>query len=325
MAMTSKLTYGQAIAKGLGEAMEEDEQVFVMGEDVSHGGAYGATQGLLERFGKERLRDTPISESAIVGFGVGAAVTGLRPVAEIMHMDFITCAMDQVVNQAAKMRYMFGAEATVPLVIRTPTGGWLNAAAQHSQSLEAWFAHVPGLKVATAGTAADIRALLLAAIQDDNPVVVLEPLCLYETTAEVPDNPRQLSLGEADTKRDGMDVTIVTWGAMVPRVLQAAERLSARGIEAEVIDLVSLVPWDVETVVKSVMRTYRAVVVHQAPRRAGFGAEVASIITEKAFGYLDAPVGRVAALNVPVPFSPPLEEYVFPSAEQVIDAVERVS
>ncbi len=319
------MTYAKAVGLALGEAMEEDDRVFCLGEDVGYGGAYGATQGLRERFGPDRVRDTPISEIAIVGFSVGAAVTGLRPVPEIMHFDFITVAMDQVVNQAAKMRYMFGGKATLPLVIRCGTGGWLNAAAQHSQSLEAWFTHVPGLKVAAAGTPADIRNLLRAAIRDENPVIVQEALSLYEESGEVPDEAEEWELGTAMTKRPGTDVTLVTWGAMVPRVLDASEMLAADGIEAEVIDLISLFPWDRDAVLESVARTNRLVVVHQAVRRSGFGAEVVAEMAERAFDHLDAPILRVAALNTPVPFSPPLEEYVLPTADRVVDAVKSIA
>lgn len=315
------LTYAKAVGLALAEAMEEDERVFCLGEDVGFGGAYGATQGLRERFGPERVRDTPISEEAIVGFSVGAAVAGFRPVPEIMHFDFITGAMDQVVNQAAKMRYMFGGKATLPLVIRCGTGGWLNAAAQHSQSIEAWFAHVPGLKVAAAGTPADIRALLRTAIRDDNPVVVQECLSLYETSGEVPDEPEPIELGKALPKRAGGDVTIATWGATVPIVMEAAESLAAEGIEADVLDLIWIYPWDEDAVLESVAGTHRLLVVHQACRRGGFGAEIAAVVSERGFDSLDAPVARVGALNTPIPFSPPLEEYVLPNARRVVDAV----
>ena len=260
-----------------------------------------------------------------MGFSVGAAVAGFRPVAEIMHMDFIACAMDQVVNQAAKARYMFGGKARVPMVIRAGTGGWLNAAAQHSQSLEAWFTHVPGLKVATAATAADIRTLLRAAIWDDNPVIVLEPLSLYEVKDEVPSVPGELVLGKASRKRSGSDVTVVTWGAMVPRVLEAAGTLTAGGVSCDVLDLITLSPWDTDAVLESVSRTGRLLVVHQASRRSGFGAEVAAVIGERGFDLLDAPIGRVGGLNVPVPFSPPLENFVLPDAGRVVAAVRRLA
>lgn len=276
---------------------------------------------MLERFGPERVRDTPISEAAIVGYSVGAALAGMRPVAEIMHMDFIACAMDQVVNQAAKVRYMSGGKAGAPLVIRTGTGGWLSAAAQHSQSLEAWFVHVPGIKVVTAGTPADVRTVLRAAIADESPVLVIESLSLYERQDEVPEVPKEYRLGTADVKRSGSDATVVTWGAMVPRALEAADELAAEGTQVEVVDLLSLRPWDRETVLASVERTNRVVVAHQAHRHGGFGAEVAATIAERAFDSLDAPVSRVGSLDVPVPFSPPLEEYVLPNADRIADAV----
>ncbi len=319
--VVTRLSYARAIALALGEAMDADQRVFVLGEDVAHGGAYGATHALLERFGPERVRDTPISEAAIVGYSVGAALAGMRPVAEIMHMDFIACAMDQVVNQAAKVRYMSGGKAGAPLVIRTGTGGWLSAAAQHSQSLEAWFVHVPGIKVVTAGTPADVRTVLRAAIADESPVLVIESLSLYERQDEVPEVPKEYRLGTADVKRSGSDATVVTWGAMVPRALEAADELAAEGTQVEVVDLLSLRPWDRETVLASVERTNRVVVAHQAHRHGGFGAEVAATIAERAFDSLDAPVSRVGSLDVPVPFSPPLEEYVLPNADRIADAV----
>jgi pyruvate dehydrogenase E1 component beta subunit len=319
-----RLTYSAAVVLALGEAMEADDRVFVLGEDVAHGGAYGATRGLLDRFGPERVRDTPISEAAIVGMSLGAAMAGLRPVCEIMHMDFIACAMDQVVNQAAKVRYMSGGKAAAPIVVRCGVGGWLNAAAQHSQSLEAWFTHIPGVKVATAGTAAEIRGLLHAAIADPDPVIVMEPLSLYEERGDVPDERPTIALGRADVKRRGSDATVVTWGAMVPRVNEAADVLAAEGVDVEVIDLLTLSPWDVETVSASVERTGRAVVAHQAHRLGGFGAEVAATITERAWARLSAPVERVGALDVPVPFSPPLESFVLPDAHRVAAAVRSV-
>lgn len=304
--------------------MEADPRAFVVGEDVAHGGAYGATRGLLDRFGSERVRDTPISEAAIVGVSLGAAMAGMRPIAEIMHMDFIACAMDQVVNQAAKVRYMSGGKAAAPIVIRCGVGGWLSAAAQHSQSLEAWFTHIPGLKVVTAGNAADIRAVLHAAIADPDPVIVMESLALYSERGEVSeDRPTEQVLGRADVKRRGNDVTIVTWGAMVPRVLEAAEALAGDGVDAEVVDLLTLWPWD--TVLGSVGRTGRAVVTHQAHRRSGFGGEVAATITERAWGHLSAPVARVGSLDVPVPFSPPLEDFVLPDAQRITAAVRSLA
>jgi pyruvate/2-oxoglutarate/acetoin dehydrogenase E1 component len=319
-----RLSYSKAVTLALAEAMESDENVFCLGEDVGYGGAYGATQGLRDRFGAARVRDTPISESAIVGFSIGAAMSGMRPVAEIMHMDFIAIAMDQVVNQAAKMRYMFGGKAKVPLTIRCGVGGYLNAAAQHSQSLEAWFAHVPGLKVVCAATPADIRQILRDSVLDDNPVIVLEPLGLYETFGEVPETYERRPLGRADIKRRGEDVTIVTWGRTVPEVLEAAELLAAERIDCEVIDLLSLMPWDEKAVLDSVWRTNNLVVVHQAPRRAGYGAEIAATITEKAFKELDRPVARICGLNTPVPFAPEMENYVLPKAARIAAEVRKL-
>jgi pyruvate dehydrogenase E1 component beta subunit len=252
-------------------------------------------------------------------------MVGMRPVCEIMHMDFIACAMDQVVNQAAKVRYMSGGKASAPMVIRCGVGGWLNAAAQHSQSLEAWFTHVPGVKVATAGTAADVRAILHGAIADPDPVIVMEPLGLYAERGEVPEEPPTRALGRADVKRRGDDATAVTWGAMVPRVLEAADSLAAEGVSVEVVDLLTLSPWDVETTLASVERTGRAIVVHQAYRSSGFGAEVAATITERAWGRLSSPVARVGGLDVPVPFSPPLEEFALPDAARVAAAVRSLT
>lgn len=319
-----KLSYSKAVILALSEAMEIDPEVFCLGEDVGYGGAYGATQGLRDRFGAARVRDTPISESAIVGFSVGAAMAGMRPVAEIMHMDFTTIAMDQIVNQAAKMRYMFGGKARVPITIRCGVGGYLNAGAQHSQSLEAWFAHVPGLKVATAATAADIRRVLRASIDDDNPVMVLEHLSLYDSIGEVPEAYEPAPLGAADIKRRGDDVTIVTWGRTLPEVLEATDILARERIQCEVIDLLSLVPWDQQTILGSVWKTNNLLVVHQANKRAGFGAEIAATISEKAFKELDNPVARVCALDTPVPFAPQLEDYVLPKAHRIVDAVRKL-
>lgn len=317
-----EMTYADAVAAGLRDAMRDDDRVWVLGEDVAEGGAYGATQGLRDEFGAGRVRNTPISENAIVGFAVGASITGTRPVAEIMHMDFIACAMDQVVNQLAKIRYMVGGKTAAPVTLRCGVGGWLQAAAQHSQSLEAWFTHIPGLKVAAAAQPADIRGVLLSAIRDDNPTIVLESLALYPTKGEVPDGPVERPVGRADRKREGSDVTLITWGGAVPQVLKAAGELADKGIQAEVVDLLWLYPFDREAMLESVSRTHYAVVVHQAYGRAGLGAEIAAFLSEEAHGDLDAPVRRVAALDVPVPFAPKLEEYVLPSAERIVRAVE---
>jgi pyruvate dehydrogenase E1 component beta subunit len=251
-------------------------------------------------------------------------LSGMRPVAEIMHMDFIAIAMDQVVNQAAKMRYMFGGKAKVPLTIRCGVGGYLNAAAQHSQSLESWFTHIPGLKVMSAATPADIRQVLRDAILDDNPVLVLEPFSVYESAGDVPETYTRRSIGYADVKRRGEDITIVTWGSTVPEVLAAAESLAGDSIDCEVIDLLSLSPWDQKTVLDSVWRTNRAMVVHQAHKTSGYGAEIAATITERAFDELDGPVTRVCALDTPIPFAPEQERYVLPTASRIVTEVRRL-
>jgi pyruvate dehydrogenase E1 component beta subunit len=315
------ISYADAVAEGLACAMSEDERVWVLGEDVAEGGAYGATQGLRDQFGSGRVRNTPISEAAIVGFSVGAAMTGTRPVPEIMHMDFIACAMDQVVNQMAKMRYMVSGKTSVPVTVRCGVGGWLNAAAQHSQSLEAWFTHVPGLKVAAAADASDIKGVLLAAVRDENPVIVLESLALYPSKAHVPEEPYERPVGSSSRKREGDDVTLITWGGALPRVLAAADRLAAENVQADVIDLLWLAPFDREAVLESVARTHRAVIIHQACRRGGFGGELVAFLNDEAFDYLDAPVRRVAGLDVPVPFAPSLEDYVLPNVDRILAVV----
>ena len=319
---TAQGTYADAVAAGLREAMREDDRVWVLGEDVAEGGAYGATQGLRGEFGAHRVRNTPISETAIVGFSVGAAITGTRPVAEIMHMDFIACAMDQVVNQLAKVRYMVGGKTTVPVTLRCGVGGWLQAAAQHSQSLEAWFTHIPGLKVAAAAEPADIKGVLLSAIRDDNPTIVLEQLALYPRKGDLPEGRIERPAGRGARKRAGSDVTLITWGGALPHVLKAADELAERSISAEVIDLLWLYPFDRELLLESVARTHYAVVVHQAYRRSGLGAEIAAFLAEEAHADLHAPVKRVAGLDVPVPFTPTLEDWVLPSARRIVEAVE---
>ncbi len=324
MTAERRLSYADAIAEGLALAMREDDRVWVLGEDVAEGGAYGATQGLREEFGAQRVRNTPISEGAIVGFSVGAAMTGTRPVAEIMHMDFIACAMDQVVNQMAKMRYMVSGKTSVPVTVRCGVGGWLNAAAQHSQSLESWFTHIPGLKVAAAAEAADIKGILLAAVRDDNPVIVLESLALYPSKGEVPEEPFERPVGSSARKREGADVTLITWGGCLPRVLEAADQLAAEDVDADVIDLLWLQPFDRDAVLESVARTHRAAVVHQAYRRSGFGAELVAFLNEHAFDHLDAPVARIAGLDVPVPFAPSLEDYVLPNVDHIVNVVKEL-
>jgi pyruvate dehydrogenase E1 component beta subunit len=316
-----EITYAEAIAETLRTEMRLDPRVFVMGEDVgAFGGLFGGTKGLLEEFGPERVRDTPISEAALIGAGVGAAITGMRPMVEIQFVDFTACAMDQIVNQAAKIRFMLGGKAQVPLVIRTPYGTGLKLASQHSQSLEAWFAHVPGLLVAMPSTPADAKGLLVTALRDPNPVIVLEHKLLYPTRGPVPEEQYSIPFGQADVKRPGTDVTIVATGLMVSKSLAAADRLAADGIEAEVVDPRTLVPLDKATIIESVKKTGRLVVVHEAVKRGGFGGEIASIIAEEAFDYLDAPIRRVAGRNVPIAFNEVLEKKAVPDVEDIAAA-----
>jgi pyruvate/2-oxoglutarate/acetoin dehydrogenase E1 component len=318
----TELSYSQAVNAALREEMLRDPLVLLLGEDIGeHGGAFGVTRGLWKEFGAKRVVNTPISEAAIVGAAVGAALAGCRPVAEIMYMDFITLAMDQIVNQAAKMRYMFGGKATLPLVVRTPAGAGRGNAAQHMQSLEAWFVHVPGLKVVVPSTPYDAKGLLKTAIRDDNPVVFVEHKLLYATKGEVPEQEYTIPLGQADIKRDGHDVTIVATSRMVQFALGAADTLQQEGISAEVVDPRTLVPLDISTIVDSVKKTHRAVVVHEACRRGGIGAEIAAEIQERAFDYLDAPILRVANPDVPIPFAKDLEAAAIPDEPRIVAAV----
>ena len=301
-----EITYAEAIREALREEMKRDERVYIIGEDVGRfGGCFGVTKGLWEEFGGERVKDTPISETAIIGSSVGAAATGMRPVPEIMFCDFMGVAMDEITNQAAKMRYMFGGKVKLPMVVRTPVGGGLSAAAQHSQSLEAWFTHLPGLKVVMPSTPYDAKGLLKAAIRDDNPVIFLEHKMLYGVKGEVPEEEYIVPLGVADVKREGKDITIIATSMMVHKSLEAAKELEKEGISVEVIDPRTLYPLDEEKILESVKKTHRAIVVHEAVERSGFGGEIVAIIMEKAFEYLDAPVKRVCAINTPIPFSPP--------------------
>jgi len=318
-------TYLQAINDALRQEMEKDPDVFLLGEDVGQfGGCFGVTQGLLEKFGERRVRDTPITESAIIGAATGAAAAGLRPVCEIMFVDFIGVAMDQLFNQAAKMRFMFGGKAKIPMVLRAPQGAGLGAAAQHSQSLEAWFMHVPGLKVVMPATPHDAKGLLISAIRDDNPVIFLEHKLLYGVEGEVPDEPYTVAFGKANVVRSGTDVTIVATSKMLYTALEAAEKLAAEGISAEVIDPRTLLPLDIGTIVDSVKKTHGLVIAHEAVKFAGAGAEIAAQVAELAFDFLDAPILRVGAPFTPVPFSPPLEQAYIPGVEQVVSAVKKL-
>jgi len=318
-----KLTMRAAINEALRQEMRRDPNVYVIGEDVGvFGGCFGVTAGLIDEFGPKRVIDTPITESAIIGNALGAAATGLRPVAEIMFMDFVGVTMDQIYNQAAKMRYMFGGKAKIPMVIRTACGAGGSAAAQHSQSLEAWFMHVPGLKVVAPSTAYDAKGLLISSIRDDNPIIFVEHKFIYDLEGEVPEDTYTVPLGKADVKRQGSDVTIIATMAMVHRALEAAEELSKEGISVEVIDPRTLQPLDGETIIESVKKTHKVVIVHEAVKFAGPGAEIAAMIAEEAFDYLDAPIKRVAAPFTPVPFSPVLEQAYIPSKEKIIAAVK---
>ena len=319
-----ELTYREAVRDALARALREDERVFLMGEDIAEmGGSMAVTQGLLEEFGPKRIRNTPISEMAIVGSGIGAAIQGLRPVVEIMYEDFLTLSMEQLVNQAAKHRTMSGGQVTVPLTIRTQGGAGWSPGAQHAQQLEAWFAHVPGIKVVFASTPEDVRGLLWSSIYDDNPVLFFEHRTLYPLKGEVPEELEPIPLGKARIHREGEDVTVVATGRLVHDALKAAEDAEQEGISVEVVDPRTLLPLDEETIVASVRKTTRAVTAHEAVTRGGFGAELAAVIQHGAFDYLDAPIERVGAKFAPLPFAPVMEEYVVPHAADVLEAIRR--
>ncbi len=320
---TRELTFVQALNEAMHQEMERDESVFIMGEDVAlTGGIFGTTKGLLDRFGPERVRDTPISEASFCGMGVGAAIAGMRPIVEIQIFDFVTFMMDMIVNQAAKFRYMNGGRHTVPIVIRGPQGGGIRLAAQHSQSLEAWFAHVPGLVVIAPSTPYDAKGLLTAAIRDDNPVMFLEHKMLYlGATGPVPEEPYAIPIGKADVKRAGRDVTVIATQNMVARALAAATALEREGISVEVIDPRTLRPLDTETILASVRKTHRLVIAHEGWKTGGFGAEVAALVAEHALDDLDAPILRAAGLDVPMPYNDALEREVIPSQERITDAI----
>ncbi|MBC7263515.1 MAG: alpha-ketoacid dehydrogenase subunit beta [Chloroflexi bacterium] len=321
-----EITYAEAIREALRQEMQRDPRVFLMGEDIGvYGGAFGVTLGLLEEFGSERVRDTPISEGVIAGAAAGAALAGMRPVAEIMFMDFTTLAMEQIVNQAAKTRFMFGGKAQVPMVLRTPAGSGTGAAAQHSQSLEAWFVHAPGLKVVMPSTPYDAKGLLISSIRDNNPVIFVEHKLLYRTTGPVPEEPYTIPLGVADVKREGVDITIIATSIMVTRALAAAETLAKEGIEVEVVDPRTLKPYDDETVNRSVKKTGRVLIVHEAYKTNGFGAEIAARITEgETFFHLVAPVKRLAGLDIPIPYNRTLERHAVPQEEDIVRAAREL-
>jgi len=319
------MNFAEAIRDALRIEMERDPDVYIIGEDVgTFGNVFGVTKGLIDQFGEKRVRDTPITESAIVGAAVGSAACGLRPVAEIMYIDFIGVALDQLYNQAAKMRYMFGGKITIPMVLRSACGAGRGSAAQHSQSLEAWFMHVPGLRVVMPSTPADAKGLLINAIRDDNPVVFLEHKLLYNTKGEVPEGEYTIPFGQADIKREGKDVTVVATARMVHYALNAAEKLAADGIEVEIVDPRTLSPLDEDAILESVKKTHKLVIVHEEVKFAGSGAEIAAMVAEKAIDYLDGPILRVAAPFSPVPFAPSLEMQFIPSEEKIIEGVKTV-
>lgn len=320
--MSKPLRYVNAIAQALSDAMAADPSVMVFGEDIAAaGGPFKATRGLLDAHGPERVRDTPISEASMVGAAVGAALTGMKPVVEIMFMDFVALAMDAVVNQAAKARFMFGGQCSVPMVLRTPHGGGLNAGPQHSQCLEAWFAHIPGLRVVCPATVADAYSLLRASIESPDPVVFVENKALYALQGDIDVNaPREI--GKARIDRPGRHATIVTYGATLYAARTAADRLAQDGVEAEIIDLRSIQPWDEETVFASVAKTHRVVIAHEAVQAFGVGAEVAARIASDAFDELDAPILRVGAPFMPIPFAKSLEAAYLPDADRIVAAVK---
>jgi pyruvate dehydrogenase E1 component beta subunit len=320
--ISREISFSEAIREAMVEEMRRDEGVFLIGEDVgTFGGVWGVSAGMLDEFGEERVRDTPISEIAIVGAGLGAAMMGMRPIVEIMFGDFLMCAGDQIANQVAKARFMSGGKANVPLTIRVTSGAPGSAAAQHSQSPESWFMNVPGLKIAVPATPADAKGLLRSAIRGEDPVLYLEHKMLYAETGPVPTDPEfMVPFGQAVVLREGTDITLVGIGIMVKKALEAAEELAQEGISAEVIDPRTLVPLDRDTLIRSAAKTSRVVIAHEAHQRAGPAAEIAAVLAEEAIEYLDGPIVRVAARNVPLPYSPVLEQFVLPSVEDLVVA-----
>ncbi|TVQ98223.1 MAG: alpha-ketoacid dehydrogenase subunit beta [Spirochaetaceae bacterium] len=320
-----EITYAEAIREAMTLEMRRDPDVFFFGEDIGlYGGAFGVSVGMFEEFGEERVRDTPISEAVLVGAAAGAAVTGTRPIVEIQFSDFITIGMDQLVNQAAKMRYMFGGRAQVPMVLRTPAGSGTGAAAQHSQSLEAWYAHVPGLKLVIPSTPYDAKGLLISSIRDNNPVVFMEQKLLYRRKGEVPEESYTIPLSKSDVKREGTDLTIVTYGRMLPTCMEIADEMAAKdGIEIEIVDPRTLRPLDAEPIIASAKKTGRVLIVHEAVQFGGFGGEIAAIIADsEAFYYLDAPIRRLGGLDVPIPYNPELERNAVPTPERIRETIQ---
>jgi len=321
-----ELTYAEALREALRQKMVADERIFLIGEDIGvYGGAFAVTAGLFKEFGAERVIDTPISEAAIAGACIGAALTGMLPVGEIQFMDFVTLSMEQLVLQAAKIRFMFGGKATVPMVLRMPGGSGTGAAAQHSESLENWFVHVPGLKVVMPSSPYDAKGLLISAIEDENPVIFVEHKLLYRTKGHVPEEMYRVPLSQANVVREGRDLTVVATSIMVPRALEAAERLAQEGIELEIIDPRTLNPLDEKPIVGSVIKTGKALVVHEAVKTGGFGGELVSRIVEsEAFDYLDAPVRRLAGLDIPIPYNRNLEYHAVPQIENIVEEARKL-
>jgi pyruvate dehydrogenase E1 component beta subunit len=321
-----KISYSEAIAEAQLQEMERDEKVFLMGLVLRdpYGSAFGQTKGISTKLGTERVLDVPVSENGYVGAGVGAAITGMRPVVELQFSDFITIAMDQIVQQAANLRYMFGGQIKVPMVLRAPTGAYLSAAAQHSHSFESWFSYIPGIKVATPSDAYDAKGLLISAIREDNFVLYLEHKKLYDKKMEVPEEPYTVPLGKAAVKRPGSDLTIVAWSFMVSKAMEAASELQKKGISAEVVDLRTVSPLDEETILASVEKTGKLLVLQEAYRHCSVATDVSALVAEKGFDLLDAPITLITAKDVPIPFAPVLENYVLPQTEGVIAAAEKL-
>ncbi len=320
-----EITYAEAIREAMTLEMRRDPDIFFFGEDIGlYGGAFGVSVGMFEEFGEERVRDTPISEAVLVGAAAGAAVSGTRPIVEIQFSDFITIGMDQLVNQAAKMRYMFGGRAQVPMVLRTPAGSGTGAAAQHSQSLEAWYAHVPGLKLVIPSTPYDGKGLLISAIRDNNPVVFMEQKLLYRRKGEVPEESYTIPLSKSDVKREGKDLTIVTYGRMVPTCIEIADEMSVSdGVEIEIVDPRTLRPLDAEPIIASAKKTGRVLIVHEAVQFGGYGGEIAATIADsEAFYYLDAPIRRLGGLDIPIPYNPELERNAVPTPERIRETIQ---
>jgi pyruvate dehydrogenase E1 component beta subunit len=322
-----EITYLEAVREAMTQEMERDSRVFLIGEDIGeYGGAFQVSYGMLEQFGPERILDTPITELGLTGAATGAALIGMRPIAEIMFMDFTTLASEQLVNQAAKLRYMFGGQSTVPLVLRTPAGSGTGAAEHHSQSFENWFVHVPGLKVVMPSTPYDVKGLLVSSIRDDNPVVFIEHKLLYKSKGEVPEELYEIPLGKADVKREGKDLTIIATAIMVKKSLEAAETLAQEGIDVEVVDPRTLRPLDTETIVNSVKKTGKVLIVHEAVKTGGFGGELAGVIAEsEAFGYLEAPIIRLAGREVPIPYNRNLETAAVPQVEDIVEKAREIA